>query len=118
LAGAEAIAINNERLTTSTAIIDIGGSVLINAAYVAGPFEIRAIGPTDLFKRLSTSPGFDEFVRARRGSFGIGISWAEPASVDVAGFAGSVNLRESRAVASPATVPSVSPSPGSAGSAP
>jgi len=117
LAGAEAIAINSERITTSTAIIDIGGSVLINAAYVAGPFEIRAIGPTDLFKRLSASPGFDELVRARRGSFGIGISWAEPDSLDVAGFAGSVNLRESRAVAAPSTPPGASPSPGSAGGA-
>ena len=42
------------------------------------------------------------FVRTRRGSFGIGISWAEPEAVDVAGFAGSVTLRESRAVPSPA----------------
>ena len=36
-AGAEAVAINDERITTSTAIIDIGGSVLVNAAYLAGP---------------------------------------------------------------------------------
>jgi len=101
LSGAEAIAINGERLTASTAIIDIGGSVLVNAAYLAGPFQISAIGPADLFDRLSASPGFGEFVRTRRGSFGIGISWAQPDSVDLPAFAGSVNLRESKAVASP-----------------
>jgi uncharacterized protein YlxW (UPF0749 family) len=100
-AGAEAIAINDERLTTSSAIIDIGGSVLVNAAYLAGPFDITAIGPTDLFTRLSASPGFAEFVQTRRGSFGIGISWAEPDHVDLPAFAGSVNLRESKAVPSP-----------------
>jgi len=106
LAGAEAIAVNGERLTTSTAIIDIGGSVLVNAAYLAGPFDVSAIGPTDLFDRLSASPGFREFVQTRRGSFGIGVSWAQPEKVDLPAFAGSVNLRESKAVASPTTSPS------------
>ena len=112
LSGAEAIAVNGERLTASTAIIDIGGSVLVNAAYLAGPFQISAIGPADLFDRLSASPGFGEFVRTRRGSFGIGISWAQPASVDLPAFAGSVNLRESRAVASPSAGTPATP-PGS-----
>jgi uncharacterized protein YlxW (UPF0749 family) len=111
LAGAEAIAINDERVTASTAIIDIGGSILVNAAYLAGPYDVTAIGPQDLFGRLSASPGFEELVRTRRGSFGIGISWAEPASVDVPAFAGSVTLRESHAVASqPAPLPG-GPSP-------
>jgi uncharacterized protein YlxW (UPF0749 family) len=99
--GAEAISINGERLTSSSAIIDIDGSVLVNAAYQAGPYEIRAIGPTDLFARLSAAPGWEELVRTRRGSFGIGISWAEPNPIDIEGFAGSVTLKESRAVASP-----------------
>jgi uncharacterized protein YlxW (UPF0749 family) len=100
--GAEAIAINGERMTATTAVIDIGGSVLVNAAYVAGPYQITAIGPKDLFARLSSAPGWEEFVRTRRGSFGIGISWAEPESVDVPAFAGSITLNESRAVPSPA----------------
>jgi uncharacterized protein YlxW (UPF0749 family) len=113
--GAEAVAINGERVVGSTAIVDIGGSMLVNAAYVAGPYQITAIGPADLFARLQVAPGWEEFVRPRRGSFGIGIAWAEPGTVDVPAFAGSVNLRESRAVASPAVAPSPS---GPAGSAP
>ncbi len=116
LAGAEAIAVGDERITTSSAIIDIGGSVLVNAAYLAGPYQITAIGPPDLFARLSAAPGFQEFVRTRRGSFGIGISWAEPGTVDVPAFAGSVTLRESRPVGTPAPV--VTPEPSAAGSAP
>ena len=105
LSGAEAVSINGERVTGSTAIIDIGGSVLVNAAYLAGPFDITAIGPSDLFSRLSSSPGFAEFVQTRRGSFGIGVSWAEPDHVDLPAFAGSVNLRESKAVPSPSAAP-------------
>jgi uncharacterized protein YlxW (UPF0749 family) len=113
--GAEAISINEERITGSSAIIDIGGSVLVNAAYQTGPYDVKAIGPTDLFARLSATPGWEEFVRTRRGSFGIGISWAEPEKVEIAAFTGSVTLKESRAVASPAAPP---PSAAPEGSAP
>jgi hypothetical protein len=71
-----------------------------------------------MFSRLSASPGFQEFVSTRRGSFGIGISWAEPASVDIPAFAGSVNLSESRAVPSPsASGGSAGPASPDAGSA-
>jgi uncharacterized protein YlxW (UPF0749 family) len=112
--GAEAIAINGERIAASTAIIDIGGSVLVNAAYIAGPYQIAAIGPKDLFSRLSSAPGWEEFVRTRRGSFGIGISWAEPEAVDVPAFAGSVTLRESHSVPSPGPSTGASQSVGGA----
>lgn len=114
--GAEAMDVNGERITSSTAIVDIGGSVLVNAAYVAGPYQISAIGPRDLFARLSAAPGWQEFVRIRSGSFGIGISWAEPDAVDIPGFAGSVTLRESHSVASPS--PAVAPSASSGTGAP
>ncbi len=100
--GAEAVAINDERVTASTAIIDIGGSVLVNSAYLTGPYSITAIGPPGLFDTLNASPGFQDLVRTRRGSFGIGISWAEPDSVSVPAFAGTVTLREAHAVTSPA----------------
>jgi uncharacterized protein YlxW (UPF0749 family) len=110
LAGAEAIAVNDERVTTSTAIIDIGGAVLVNTAYIAGPYQISAIGPSDLFARVSAQAGFQDFVVTRVGSFGIDLSRAEPATVDIPAFAGSVTLQESRAVASPSAAPGATPS--------
>ncbi len=109
--GAEAIAINGERVAGSTAIVDIGGSMLVNAAYVAGPYQVTALGPRDLFSRLSATPGWEEFLRTR-GAFGISIAWAEPDAVDVPAYAGSVNLRESRAVPSPAAPPVASQAAG------
>ena len=56
-AGAEAVAINDERITTSTAIIDIGGSVLVNAAYLAGPYQVSAIGPPGCSPTCRPRPG-------------------------------------------------------------
>ena len=116
LAGAEAIAVNGERVTVSSGMIDIGGSVLLNSAYLAPPYQVSAIGPSDLYGRLSASPAFVAFVRARADAFGIKISYAQPAEVDVPAFAGSVTLRYGRpdqpaASGSPAaTSPGPSPS--------
>ena len=54
LAGAEGVAVNGERVTAATAIVDIGGSVLVNSAYLAPPYQVSAIGPADMFDRLTT----------------------------------------------------------------
>jgi uncharacterized protein YlxW (UPF0749 family) len=99
LAGAEAVAINSERLTPTTAIIDIGSSLLVNSAYLAPPYQVTALGPADLYERLSRSPGFIDFVRARAEAYGIRLSFAEPETVDMPAFAGTVTLRYSRSVA-------------------
>lgn len=96
LAGAQAVSVNGERITASTAIIDIGGSVLVNSAYVAAPFQVSGIGPGDMFDRLLASPGFVSLVRARSETFGIGVSWVTPQEVDIPAYAGVVNLKGAR----------------------
>lgn len=108
VAGAEAIAINEERVTGSTAVIDIGGSVLVNSAYQSPPYTVTALGPADLWARLSAQPGFADFFRARAEGFGIRVSLAEPESVDIPAFAGTIGLRNARVLApspSPAAAP-------------
>jgi uncharacterized protein YlxW (UPF0749 family) len=93
LAGAESVAVNGERVSVGTAIVDIGGSVLVNSAYLAPPYDVKAIGPATMYDRLLASPGFIEFVRARSETFGLGISYAVLDKVDLDAYAGSVNLR-------------------------
>jgi uncharacterized protein YlxW (UPF0749 family) len=104
LAGAEAVAVNGERVSGPTAIVDIGGSVLVNSAYLAPPYQVAAIGPKDLFDRLRASRSFSDFLQARSVTFGLRISFAEPGDVDIPAYAGTVGLRNAR------TVPSASPS--------
>jgi uncharacterized protein YlxW (UPF0749 family) len=102
-AGAEAVAVNGERMTPTTAVIDIGPSILVNSAYLAGPYQVTAIGPDDLYARLSASPGFVDFIRARAEAWGLRVSIAEPDSVDMPAFAGTVTLRYARPQASATT---------------
>jgi uncharacterized protein YlxW (UPF0749 family) len=107
LAGAEAIAINGERVTPTTAIIDIGSVILANSAYLAPPYQITVLGPEELYDQLTASPGFADFVRARQDVYGIRISYAAPEEVDIPAFAGTVTLRHARPIpsASPAATP-------------
>lgn len=107
-AGAEGIAVNGERITPTSAIIDVGTSLLVNSAYLTPPYQITALGAADLYDRLSKSTGFIDFVRARGEGYGIKVSLAEPEAVDLPAFVGTVTLRYSRPLASPSPGPSPS----------
>jgi uncharacterized protein YlxW (UPF0749 family) len=100
LAGAEAVEVNGERIVGSTAVIDIGGSILVNSAYLAPPYTIRAIGPEDLYDRLQASVSFGEFVHGRIERSGIRLSVAEQETIDIQAFRGTVTLRYAQPVPS------------------
>jgi uncharacterized protein YlxW (UPF0749 family) len=107
LAGAEGIAVNDERITQASAVVDIGSSVLVNSAYLAPPYQVAAIGPDDMLERLTRSPGFVQFIRSRAETFGIGVDYATPDAVDLPAYAGSVSLRYGRPDASPSASPGI-----------
>lgn len=93
LGGAEAVSINGERVTVTTAVLDIGGSVLVNSAYLSGPYKVSAIGPSDLYERLQQSASFRAFFVDRVQGAGLGLSVAELDEVDLPAFAGTVSIR-------------------------
>ncbi|MFL5776592.1 MAG: DUF881 domain-containing protein, partial [Chloroflexota bacterium] len=109
LAGAEAISVNGERVTVSTGVLDIGHTILVNSAYLSPPYQVSAIGPGDLLEQLGVSQGWRDFIQTRKGTFGLEISFAEPPAVDVPAFAGSLTLRQSRVVPTPAPSSSAAP---------
>ncbi len=108
--GAEAVAVNGERITPTSAIIDVGASLLVNSAYLTPPYQVTALGPQDLFDQLRRSAGFVDFLRARAEGYGIRVSLAAPGTVDLPAFVGTVTLRYSRPLASPSAGPSSLPS--------
>lgn len=105
LAGAEAVAVNGERVTVSTAFLDIGGSVLANSAYLQPPYKVAAIGPRGLYDRVRASATFAAFVATRVEGDGIQLSVAELDEVDVPAFAGTVNVKFGTPVGTPVPSP-------------
>lgn len=77
----------------------------MNSVYLSAPYQVTALGPTDLYARLGAAPGFVDFVRARAQTYGIRASFAEPETVDIPAFAGTVTLRYARPASSPGTGP-------------
>jgi uncharacterized protein YlxW (UPF0749 family) len=53
--GAEAVAINGERLTSTSTIRAAGGAILVDFRVVTGPYQVAAIGADELEKRFTGS---------------------------------------------------------------
>ncbi|WP_373317859.1 DUF881 domain-containing protein [Virgisporangium aliadipatigenens] len=60
---AEAIAINGQRLTATSTIRSAGGAILVDFRPVTPPYEVSAIGPDDLDKKMSSSATGRKFQR-------------------------------------------------------
>ena len=54
--GAEAIAINGQRLTATSTIRTAGNAILVDFRPVTSPYEVSAIGPDDLERHASAGP--------------------------------------------------------------
>jgi uncharacterized protein YlxW (UPF0749 family) len=55
-AGAEAVAINDRRLTATSTIRSASGAILVDRQPLAGPYEVTAVGPDELRDRFAGSP--------------------------------------------------------------
>ena len=61
--GAEAIAINGQRLTATSTIRAAGEAILVDFRPIARPYELAAIGPDGIDKRLADSATGKQFKR-------------------------------------------------------
>ena len=113
LAGAEAIvrerrAGRRRRRPSSTS----AASLLVNSAYLAPPYQVAAIGPADLYDRVSRPrPGSSS--SSASGSSRAGSASPSPSTArsGVPAFAGSVTLSAGAPLVSPAPTPvSLAPS--------
>jgi len=55
-AGAEAVAINGQRLSSTSTIRRAGSAILVDFKPVTSPYRVEAIGPDDLDRRFERSP--------------------------------------------------------------
>ncbi len=56
-AGAEAIAVNNQRIVSTTAIRCVGNLITVNGVTISPPYEVSAIGDPNKLKEALTMPG-------------------------------------------------------------
>jgi uncharacterized protein YlxW (UPF0749 family) len=91
--GAEAIAVNGERLVATSSIYAVGPAVLVNDSPVSPPYRIEAIGPAEQMRRgVETSP---RLARLRRAAslYGIGLAVEPVSELQVNAYQGTLTFR-------------------------
>ncbi|GIG02606.1 DUF881 domain-containing protein [Catellatospora citrea] len=63
--GAEAISVNGRRLTSVTPIRTAGSAILIGNAHIIGPYQVAAIGPSDMADRFNDTGTADTYRKLR-----------------------------------------------------
>jgi uncharacterized protein YlxW (UPF0749 family) len=96
LSGADAVAINGERIVIATAITDIGGTVLVNSAYLAPPYVVTAIGDAKLYDDLIASDALHLLIDSRIQPFGLRLGAGQLAEVHIPAYAGGLRLVDAR----------------------
>jgi uncharacterized protein YlxW (UPF0749 family) len=93
VSGAEAIAINGERLVATSSIYGVGASVLVNTAFLSPPFRIEAIGSSGILERFADSPAYRGRVAQRIEIFGLEFATQAADALEIPAFVGNTRFR-------------------------
>lgn len=102
--GAEAVAVNGQRLAPTTAIRTAGDAILVDVVPLVGPYTIEAIGdPQDMQTRLARTTG-GQLLAVLQSTYGIRAQVSSHRELDLPA-AGTVTLRSARLPDGVAVVP-------------
>lgn len=90
--GAEAIAINDERIVINTAIDCIVNTILINNTRISNPFEIKAVGNRTLMNEALNNQGSLPSLSERKKRFNVTFTIQEKEKIKIPIFDGSFDL--------------------------
>lgn len=101
-AGAEAIAVNGQRLTSTTAIRSAGDAVLVDLVALSSPYTVEAVGdPVGMQTELARARA-GQHLATLRTTFGIGVQTTSQSKLELPGT-GLVTMYSARVPASTAT---------------
>jgi len=86
--GAKALAINNQRLVTTSEIVTAGSSIMVNQSRLTPPYLIKAIGPSDtMISALKMRGGIVEYLEV----FGIKVYVQSIPDLTIPPYTGSLS---------------------------
>ena len=111
-AGAEAVAVNGQRLVATSPIRAAGETITVNFRPLVPPYEVKAIGAQRRrFERSEVAVRFEQWVD----DYGLGFAIRSRSKVVVPAYAGTLQLSTARPVDVSATPGGAGESPGSTG---
>ncbi len=91
--GAQAIAVNDERLVNSSSVYCVGSTIMVNGTLMSPPFNIAAIGPQNSLLGAYDDPNQLQDIKQRRDVQGLGFHVSRASAIHVPAFSGALNVR-------------------------
>lgn len=93
MAGAEAAAVNGERIVNGSSIYCVGSTVMVNDTRLSPPYEISAIGDPIRMQDHLRNPGYLADLKTRSSRFGLRFETIRVDSMTVLAYRGSLPLK-------------------------
>ncbi len=91
--GAEAIAINDERIVGSSSIYCVGSTIMVNGTLMSPPFSVAVIGPQNDLLATYDDPTQLRDIKQRRDVYGLGFRVSRASGLRVPSYRGALNVR-------------------------
>jgi len=93
LAGAEAVAVNDERVIGNTSVYCVGSTVMVNTTRLSPPYVIRAIGEPGVLAETLRNPSYLSLLRQKVDKYGIKFQVAQAAKMMLPAYTGGFSVR-------------------------
>jgi uncharacterized protein YlxW (UPF0749 family) len=91
--GAQAIAVNDERVVNSSSVYCVGSTIMVNGTLMSPPFGIVAIGPQNALLGAFDDPNQLQDIKQRRDVQGLGFRVTRAGAIHVPAYSGALNVR-------------------------
>jgi uncharacterized protein YlxW (UPF0749 family) len=91
--GAEAIAVNDERIVGSSSIYCVGSTIMVNGTLMSPPFSVVVIGPQNDLLATYDDPTQLRDIKQRRDVYGLGFRVSRAGGLHVPSYRGALNVR-------------------------
>ena len=91
--GAEAIAINEERIVGSSSIYCVGSTIMVNGTLMSPPFSVLVIGPQNELLSAYDDPTQLRDIKQRRDVYGLGFRVSRASGLRLPPYRGALNVR-------------------------
>jgi len=93
LAGAEAVAVNDERVVASTSIYCVGSTIIVNQTRLSPPYQIAAIGNAQQMETTLQDPGVLKKLKSRARLFGVQFKTAQDKNLALLPYSGRFDIK-------------------------
>jgi uncharacterized protein YlxW (UPF0749 family) len=91
--GAQAIAVNGERVVGSTSVYCVGSTIMVNGTLMSPPFAVSVIGSQNELLAAYDDPNELKDIKQRRDVYGLGFRVTRTSGLKVPAYAGALNVR-------------------------